>query len=83
MKTVFTLTRVPHHLELRRAYGRMARPARESVAALVLRDHQINLSAVLESDDPEALTSKQRRAVAQAMHDRGAAFMLSQLPESA
>jgi hypothetical protein len=83
MKTTFALTRVPHHLELRRALARLPRSARDSIAASMLRDHQIDLPAALEKDDPDVLSSKQRRVIAQAMHDRGAAFMLSQLPETA
>jgi hypothetical protein len=83
MKTTFALTRVPHHLELRRALARLPRTARDSISASMLRDHQIDLAAALGNDDPEVLSPKQRRVIAQAMHDRGAAFMLSSMPESA
>lgn len=82
MKRTFSLTRVPHHLELRRALSRMPRAGRERLAAAVMTDHQIDLAAALASDDPETLTAVQRRAIAQKMHDRGAAFMLSQLEEA-
>jgi hypothetical protein len=82
MKTTFALTRVPHHLELRRALARLPRTARDSITANMQRDHQIDLNAALGSDDPDVLSTKQRRVVAQAMHDRGAAFMLSTLPET-
>lgn len=83
MKTTYSLTRVPQHHELKRALARMARVTRDNVAAVALRDHKIELGSALESDDPETLTSNQRRAVAQLMHDRGVAFMLSALPETA
>lgn len=77
MKRTYALTRVPDHSELRRALSLMSRATQERVAAAVLRDNNIDLPTVLKNEDPETLTTVQRRAVAQAMHDRGAAFMLS------
>jgi hypothetical protein len=71
------LTRTPDHRELRRAFERFSRTTQQALAALVLRERNFDLLAALESDDPETLTSTQRRAVGQMMHDRGAAFMLS------
>jgi hypothetical protein len=83
MKMTYALTRVPHHSELRSALARLPRLARDRVTVRALEDHKIDLNSALANDDPETLTSSQRRAVAQLMHDRGAAFMLSAVPGAA
>ena len=79
----YALTRIPSHSELQRAYARLPRPTKAAVGVQTLRDHHFDLKAALDSDDPDTLTAPQRKAAAQLMHERGAAFMLSAPPERA
>jgi hypothetical protein len=77
MNRTYSLTRTPGHFELRRAFERFSRAGQAALGAVVLRERKFDLLAALQKDDPETLSAKERKAVGQMMHDRGAAFMLS------
>ncbi|MGE4064983.1 MAG: hypothetical protein AB7E79_16585 [Rhodospirillaceae bacterium] len=76
MKT-YLLTRVPAHHELQRALAQLPKTLRTRLADVVAESLKIDLGAALANDDPDTLTAAQRRALAQIMQDRGAAFMIS------
>lgn len=82
MKRTYGLSRIPSHSELLRAYRRLSRATKAAIGALVLHDRNLDLAAAFESDNSEELSLSDRRVVAQLMHDRGVAFMLSTLPEA-
>jgi hypothetical protein len=83
MKRTYALTRIPSHSELQAAFARLPRATRDTVSTLAQNTRNVDLGAAFQNDDPETLNSQDRRAIAQLMHDRGAAFMLSTLPKSA
>ena len=83
MKRTYALTRIPSHSELQSAFALMPRATRDTVATLAQNTRNVDLGAAFQNHDPETLSSQDRRAIAQLMHDRGAAFMLSTLPKSA
>ncbi len=81
MIRTYALTRTPGHFELRRVFDRLPRSAQDAVGRTIPRGRAFDLATALRSDDPETLTSSERRTAAQMMHERGAAFMLSASPE--
>ncbi len=77
MNRTYSLTRVPDHFELRRAFARFSRATQYALGVLVLNERKFDLMAALADDNPERMTSKDRKIVGRMMHERGAAFMLS------
>lgn len=77
MQKTYGVTRTPSQQELRIAYQRLSRTTRSTLDRQVRQECSLDLTAVFADRNSDALTSAHRRRIAQAMHDRGAAFMLS------